>query len=65
MINPYKIVQEIIRTHTLLNNIAHNSFESLAPENRVKLNDLLLSLLILAKNIETYSDEQFNEGENP
>jgi hypothetical protein len=63
MINPYKIVQEILMTHSKLNTIAHESFESLAPESRVKLNDLLLSLLILARNIETYADEQFTEGE--
>jgi hypothetical protein len=64
MINPYKIVQEIIRTHSLLNTIAYDSFESLTPENRLKFNNLLLSLLILARNIETLADKQYTEGEN-
>jgi hypothetical protein len=62
MINPYKIVQEIFKTHTVMSNISYDAFDDLSPENRVKFNDALLSLLILAKNIETYADEQFNKG---
>lgn len=45
-----------------MSNISYDAFDDLSPENRVKFNDALLSLLILAKNIETYADEQFNKG---
>lgn len=62
MINPYKISQEILKTHSMLGNLSYDLFESLAGEDRARLNDCLNALSVLAKTIENEADKNFEEN---
>lgn len=62
MTNPYKISQEILKTHAMLNTLTYDLFDSLTGVDRVRLNDCLKSLLTLAKTIESEADKLFEEN---
>jgi len=62
MINPYKISQEILKTHSVLNSLTYDLFDSLAGADRVRLNDCLNALSVLAKTIENEADKEFEEN---
>lgn len=62
MINPYKISQEILKTHSVLNSLTYDLFDSLAGADRVRLNDCLTALSVLAKTIENEADKNFEEN---
>jgi len=53
MINPYKISQEILKTHLVLNSLTYDLFDSLAGADRVRLNDCYWRKQSKTKRIKT------------